>query len=78
MTGGVIAASEDDDLSASRELAEELGMQGYVLTKKACCPFQSDNNKVWGNIYYIKVDWKTEDLSLQASEVESVEWWTLD
>ena len=29
VTGGVVGGDEDDDIGASRELEEELGLKGY-------------------------------------------------
>ena len=63
VTGGVVSAGEDDDISASRELEEELGLK--MLMKKVCSyAFSDDNNRVWGNLYFIQLDVKIEELSL--------------
>jgi isopentenyldiphosphate isomerase len=75
VTGGVVGAGEDDDESASRELAEELGVQ---LDLKPCnigtFKFEDSTNRVWGNLYF--VDNFSSKLTLQASEVDSIHLWT--
>ncbi len=77
MTGGVVSAGEDDDLSAQRELNEELGLS--IPLKRICSLAFSDiSNRVWGNIYYIKLDLDVKTLVLQESEVAWVEWWSVE
>lgn len=54
VTGGVVGGGEDDDISAARELEEELGIRlQQPMTKVACVPFENDSNRVWMNLYLI-------------------------
>ena len=77
VTGGVVSAGEDDDISAQRELQEELGI---VLPLKRVCTlaFSDKTNRVWGNLYYSKVDLDEKEFKLQESEVAWIEWWSID
>lgn len=52
MTGGVVAEGEDDDVSASRELEEELGVPGLELKMLEAIPY----DHIWMNLYSIKCD----------------------
>ena len=64
VTGGVVGAGEDDDLGAERELEEELGLKGHKLEKVAVVKFENEGNRVWGNLYFLKVELKEGDLCL--------------
>ncbi len=49
--GGVVLASESYEQSASRELAEELGVSGIPLTPLFDHYFEDSTNRVWGRIF---------------------------
>ena len=54
VTGGVVGAGEDDDISAQRELEEELGLKGFALTKLFVGKYEDERNKVFSNVYLVK------------------------
>jgi isopentenyldiphosphate isomerase len=74
-TGGVVLADESYDLSAERELAEELGIRNTPLTPHFDFKHQDDNNIVWGRLYTCAYD---GEIILQAEEVESGKFMTID
>ena len=77
MTGGVVSAGEDDDISAQRELFEELGIE--MSLKRVCTlAFSDQTNRVWGNLYFAKIDLDVKELKLQESEVAWIEMWSID
>ena len=54
VTGGVVSAGEDDDVSASRELLEELGVDMDLKPcKLGTFSFEDPKNRVWGNLYFV-------------------------
>ncbi|MBU0910069.1 MAG: NUDIX hydrolase YfcD [Proteobacteria bacterium] len=65
--GGVVKAWEDYDLSARRELAEEVGISGVPLTPLFDFYLQDENNKVWGRAYSCVAD---GSITLQEEEVQ--------
>ncbi|MCK9293927.1 MAG: NUDIX hydrolase YfcD [Desulfobulbaceae bacterium] len=65
--GGVVQAGEDYDLSARRELAEEVGISGVPLTLLFDFYWQDDHNKVWGRAYSCIAD---GPVTLQEEEVQ--------
>lgn len=50
-TGGVVLAGESYELSAKRELAEELGVRKVALTSHFDFYHEADNNRVWGRSF---------------------------
>jgi isopentenyldiphosphate isomerase len=66
--GGVVLAGESYEQSASRELAEELGVSGVPLTSLFDCYFEDPGNKVWGRIFRCTHE---GPFILQPEEVES-------
>ena len=66
--GGVVLAGESYDTSARRELEEELGIRGAVLTPRFTFYYEEDTNQVWGRVYTCIHD---GELTLQAEEIES-------
>jgi len=66
--GGVVLAGESYEQSASRELAEELGVSGVPLTSLFDCYFEEPGNKVWGRIFRCTHE---GPFVLQPEEVES-------
>ena len=39
--------------------------------------FENEGNRVWGNLYFLKIELKEGDLCLQESEVAGVEMWSI-
>ena len=74
-TGGVVLADESYDLSAERELAEELGARNTSLTSHFDFKHEDDSNIVWGRLYTCTYD---GEIILQEEEVESGEFLTID
>ncbi len=66
--GGVVLAEESYEHSASRELAEELGISGIPLTPLFDHYFEDATNRVWGRVFRC---WHEGPFSLQPEEVES-------
>jgi len=50
-TGGVVLAGESYELSAKRELAEELGVRKATLNRHFDFYHEADNNRVWGRVF---------------------------
>ena len=50
-TGGVVLAGESYELSAKRELAEELGVRKVALKSHFDFYHEEDNNRVWGRVF---------------------------
>ena len=50
-TGGVVLAGESYELSAKRELAEELGVRRVSLTRHFDFYHEANNNRVWGRVF---------------------------
>lgn len=73
--GGVVLAGESYEVSAERELAEEMGIRGVPLQSWFDFYFEDGASKVWGRAFSCRWDGA---LSLQPEEVESVEMWTVD
>jgi len=74
-TGGVVLAGESYDLSAERELAEELGARNTLLTPHFDFKHEDDSNIVWGRLYTCQYDGK---IVLQEEEVESGSFYSID
>jgi isopentenyldiphosphate isomerase len=74
-TGGVVLADESYDLSAERELAEELGARNTPLTSHFDFKHEDDNNIVWGRLYTCIYD---GEIILQEEEVESGEFMSIN
>lgn len=66
-SGGVVQAGEDYDISALRELAEEVGITGVPLSPLFDFFWQDANNKVWGRAYTCVAD---GPVTLQEEEVQ--------
>jgi len=50
-TGGVVLAGESYEVSAKRELAEELGVRKAALSRHFDFYHEADNNRVWGRVF---------------------------
>ena len=50
-TGGVVLAGESYELSAKRELAEELGVRKTALSRHFDFYHETNNNRVWGRVF---------------------------
>ena len=66
--GGVILAGEDYKEGASREIEEELGIRGVLLTPLFRFFHEDANNKVWGAAFCCTYD---GPIVLQPEEIES-------
>lgn len=66
-TGGVVLAGESYELSAKRELAEELGVHKASLTSHFDFYHDADGNRVWGRVFSCTAE---GPFVLQAEEVE--------
>jgi isopentenyldiphosphate isomerase len=73
--GGVLAAGEDYDTGASRELQEELGIEAAAPRRLFPLRYEDDTNRIVGMVYSCMWD---GPLRLQASEVAAGEWLDLD
>ena len=88
VTGGVMSADDDtDEINARREVQEEIGIdmgvdqfyqEGkekhpllFIKTQK----YESKTDNFFCNIYFMK--WNGE-IKLQESEVDWIEYWTLE
>lgn len=69
-TGGVVLHGESYELSATRELEEEVGIRDVPLTWHFNVYFEDDGCRVWGSVFSCVYD---GDMVLQAEEVESGE-----
>jgi len=75
VAGGVVLAGESYDESASRELNEEMGIQGASLTPLFEFYRQDASNRVWGRAYSCVYD---GEIVLQEEEVESGGFYSLE
>lgn len=66
-TGGVVLAGESYEISAKRELAEELGVRKVSLAAHFDFYHGADNNRVWGRVFSCIAD---GPFVLQPEEVE--------
>ena len=66
-TGGVVLAGESYEVSAKRELAEELGVRKVSLTSHFDFYHAADNNRVWGRVFSCTAE---GPFVLQPEEVE--------
>lgn len=73
--GGVVQAGESYDLSAVRELEEEMGISGVSLTPWGSFYTEDHKGKVWGGLYSCCHE---GPLRLQVEEVEYVELMTVE
>ena len=69
--GGVVAAGEDYDTAAERELHEELGIAGTPLQTLFRFRYEDPQNRVFGAVYACTWD---GPLELQPTEIEAGEW----
>ncbi len=68
--GGVIKAGESYDISAARELEEELGIADAPLQAHFDYYFEATDNRCWGRVFSCQ---HNGPFRLQASEVVSAE-----
>ena len=73
--GGVVAAGEDYDEGARRELSEETGISGVALRRVLSFRFDEEQNHVNGVVYSATYDGA---LQFQASEIQGGQWMDLD
>lgn len=67
-TGGVVLHGESYELSAARELEEEVGIRDVPLTRHFDFYFEDDFGRVWGSVFSCVYDGA---MVLQKEEVES-------
>ena len=73
-TGGIVGEGEDDDISAVRELGEEIGIKNAVLEKiKVVKCVDSQRSNCYGNVYLLR-NFNPDicPLTLQTDEVDEV------
>lgn len=73
--GGVVLAGESYELSAHRELEEELGLTDCKLSHLFDNFYDDDNNRVWGRIFSCIND---GPMILQEEEVENGQFMAID
>lgn len=73
--GGVVQSGESYEQNAAREMEEELGVRGAPLTPLFNFWFEDAATRVWGRLFSCVYD---GPVTLQASEVESGAWLSLD
>ena len=63
-----------------RELKEELGYEvsGGQLPRLETYKFADPKTKVFANIYFLEAEIRETDLKLQPSEVDAVEYWSIE
>jgi 8-oxo-dGTP pyrophosphatase MutT (NUDIX family) len=69
VTGGVVLSGESYEQGAVRELEEEMGIRGVLLTRLFDFHFENERIRVWGGAFSCVYD---GPLFLQAEEVEDV------
>jgi isopentenyldiphosphate isomerase len=71
---GTVTLGDDYYESAVRELGEEIGLFDVELkpTKKIHAQFESGRRQMHG--YTVVCDWPVEKFTLQAEEVEQIQW----
>ena len=74
-TGGVVLAGESYEVSARRELEEEMGIRDVPLTQLFDFYFADERSRVWGRAFSCTYDGK---IVPQVEEVEYVEMMTID
>jgi isopentenyldiphosphate isomerase len=73
--GGVVLAGESYELSAGRELEEELGINNITLRHLFDNFYDGGHNRVWGRVFSCCYD---GPMQLQEEEVESGEFMTIE
>ena len=77
LTGGHPKTGETSREGAATELAEELGIKVAPKDLKLICARRIDAERVFSDIYYLKIDIELDQLQLQPEEVDSAYWFTL-
>ena len=75
-TGGHAKTGETSIEAMCSEIAEELGLKLQAEDLQLFYSGRSDDEQVFFDDYYYKADINLEDLTLQKSEVESIQWLT--
>lgn len=73
--GGVVQAGESYDLSAKRELKEELGVESETLQHRFDYYYDTEKNKVWGRVYTCIHE---GPFTLQAEEIDEGKFLSID
>jgi isopentenyldiphosphate isomerase len=71
--GGVVAAGEDVEEAARRELAEELGVEGVELRPLFVAPYADEHTRYLAHVYEARWD---GTIHWQADEVDWGQWMT--
>lgn len=77
-TGGHPKSGENSLQGIITEIKEEIGLVVNEDELDLIYSGREDSEQVFFDIYYIKKDFDINDLVLQESEVESVEWCSID
>lgn len=77
-TGGHAKSGENSIQAMRAEIAEELGLELSEKDLQLFYAGRSDEEQVFYDDYYYKADLNLDDLTLQKSEVDSVQWLTKD
>ena len=76
-TGGVVGEGEDDDVSAEREVEEELGVAGLTLEKIKVIKQADAGVRNFANVYLVReFNPAKTPLKLQEDEVEEIQYWS--
>lgn len=71
---GTVTDNDTYDETAKREIAEEIGLTGFPLTKTNKVHYKSSFGWRMGQGYTVTCDWPIEKFKLQESEVARVAW----
>ena len=71
---GTVTDDDTYDKTATRELAEEIGITGFPLKKTNKLHYKSSFGWRMGQGYIVVCDWPIEKFKLQESEVAQVIW----
>lgn len=74
---GTVEVGETYDDNARKEAEEEIGMQGFELTKLEKIRVRTPQN-YFCQYYGVKVDWPVEKFVAQEDEVEQLRWVNID
>lgn len=76
-TGGHPKSGETSREGAATEIAEELGLKINPQDLQLVCSRRVDEDQVFSEVYYLKLDVDLDSLQLQPEEVASVHWFTM-
>ncbi len=76
--GGHVDMGEDTLTALMRECAEELGLRDFVATPIVSYEFESDRERELVNVFAIRCDRASLNVSPDPTEIEQVRWWSYD